>query len=281
MAYAVLAVPFMSWAARNLWGISLATLKRANFTPAHLATLWAAASVVFYLALPLDRPRYEVAAVAFIWPALLAEVLRMKSRIMVSGLGVCLFLSLLNTQWLAGSTVEPRFRGRLIQDGRDQAVMGRALQALPSDITQVYVLPYAGLPFVSPDLIAAFYGVSGEIARIADMDDTRCATPGKILVRYEYAVTDGVVTFSGSLPDCATFFLQGHRLGADRIENGELRRNASISYDLAAANVSVRGEQMNLGPKLLVRIRPHGPARFIIEHAKPGVLDWFDVFPGR
>ena len=273
LIYLILAVPLALCAWRGLRGARDAVLGLAP-APSWFVILWAGFGIGFYLALPMENVRYALAAVVFLWPALLAEFLSHRSRVLLAGLGACLLLSLSNTEWLVASTVEPKHNEEEQPWTRPKARLIQALHDLPAGLRQVYILPNLGIPHVGPDYLAAFYGKTAEIIVISELSP-HCGD-AQTPLHYEHTTANGIVTLTLALPECATFsFYTDGNVGP--IVDGKLRRNASMSYDFFDTKITRLPHAVDLGHRMEVRIQPRGPARFIIDPAENGGLVWFDI----
>jgi hypothetical protein len=162
--------------------------------------------------------------------------------------------------------------------GNDSTVA--ALREVPTTIRQIYFIPAQDFPWdINPEYVSAILGISAEIVRIADID-WRCDNASD-LVAFHHSVADGVVSVTLNLPNCANFYFFESDFDKGALANRQLYRNPSMSYELPDAYYRGKdqfpGWSSYLGRKMTVHVRPNGPARFIIEHAKPNGIAWFDV----
>jgi len=122
--------------------------------------------------------------------------------------------------------------------------------------------------------------MKAEVVRIVDVDWWSCHGSSDI-VEADHGAADGWVTISATLPDCASFyFFFAPTDAASAFHDGHLQRGDSINYELPDALPFNTDQiyQWVLGRRVVVRIRPRGCARFIIEHGAPGGgLTWFDT----
>jgi hypothetical protein len=233
-----------------------------------LVTLWATIALAFHFALPLSDERYATSVVVFAWPALVAEVERRGKTIIWLGLTVCCFASLTQSSYrLFDWIAKPRSDYRV----------GNVLHHVPTGIRQVYVLSTGGLQHANPEYVGLILGVSAEIVRVAEID-WYCGKSGN-LVGFDHSTADGIVTMTLTLPDCASFAFVSNRLPAPT--NGRLYRNDTMSYELPDV-YPIRPTRwwqpsFYFGRRMIVHIRPIGPARFIIEHGGPNGIAWFDA----
>jgi hypothetical protein len=154
-----------------------------------------------------------------------------------------------------------------------------ALHQVPMDTRQVYVLSAGGLQNASPEYVRLVLGASAEIVRVIDIN-WQCSESSDP-VAFGHSIADGVVTMTVTLPPCALFGFNMGRLDATTIADGGLYRNATMSYELPEAYpitpTEWREPAFYLGRKMTVRIRPNGPARFIIQQGEPEGIVWFDT----
>ena len=91
---------------------------------------------------------------------------------------------------------------------------------------------------------------------------------------------DGVVNLNVTLPSCA-YFVFWARVGNKSLANGHVYRNPTMSYELPEAYAITpytwREPSFEFGRRMTVRIRPNGPARFIIDHGGSNGIAWFDT----
>ena len=245
-----------------------------------LATIWTAAGLGFYFALTLPDLRYATAAVMFLWPVLIAVVARYRSILLRLGLAACFLISLDRGLHYIATLNPPAPQSNTNKLFKAVERMNEALQHLPPNIQQVYVLSAGDdLSDVAPAYLQAFLGVKAEITRVIDMD-WDCGAGERIA--FTHQETGGVVTLSATLPPCAEFQFEGAIIDSKQLVAGTLRRSPAISYELPEAkpiaNRAPRSQIFDLGRHMTASIRPTGPARFIIEPSGPdGALAWFDV----
>jgi hypothetical protein len=244
-----------------------------------LVTLWAGIGLAFYLVLALPTPRYTASAVIFVWPAIVGEVERRREAAFQLGLMCCAIISLGRTSHVVAELNPPSEQSPEARYFRAISAMNTVLRQTPPSIRQVYVLS-AGLVTVKPDYLQAYLGMPASIVRVVDIlwycDRTQ------EIGAFDHRSTDGFVIIGASLPDCARFNFTYSQIGADRLVNGRIRRSDSISYELPDARwvtPEIPGEpRFELGGRMIVNIRPEGPARFIIQAGGPeSGISWFDT----
>ena len=245
-----------------------------------LVTLWAAMGLAFYFALALPEPRYASTGVMFAWPAVVAEVLRRRKPIFRLGLVTCSVLSLVQMSHLLVDIGVPPEGAFARVYFRQLGAMNAALRQVPPGVQQVYVLSAGDFGLATPDYVRAFLGVSAEIVHVADID-RNCAGPQNS-VALDHEIVDRVVTLNAILPDCASFKFFNANLDSSALSEGRIYRNDSISYEVPEAHLIERKgpfePAIDLGRRIIVHIRPRGPARFIIERGGPdGGFAWFDT----
>jgi hypothetical protein len=232
-----------------------------------LLNLWAAAALAFHFALPLANYRYATSVVVFLWPALVAEVEKRGKAIIWLGLAVVCAGSLTRSyhlfHWIASVAPLPN----------NTRSMDAVLNQAPTGTRQIYVLSAGGLQEANTESVRLILGVPAEIIRVAEIA-WKCSTASD-LVTFNHTAVDGVVSMSLTLPSCANFYFGTDRFN-NYIANGRLYRNDAITYELPEAD-PVKWPPPFLGRKMTVRIRPNGPARFIIEHGEPNGIAWFDT----
>ena len=246
--------------------------------PGFLVTLWAALGLAFHFALPLAEERYASAAVMFLWPAITAEVLRHRGRATRLALGVCIVIATIRTaDWSSNMIVPPAGPRPTLY--HEMAAMNAALRELPARVEQVYVVSAGGLVETNPAYLRALLGVPAEIIRVVDID-WKCPA-GDDVVAFRHDDVGEVVVLRAALPGCASF--EFFRAAFDRISliGTTIRRGDSILYEAPDAH-PIEAEDndqppLTLGSTITMTVRPKGPARFIIEHGRPGALAWFDV----
>ena len=233
---------------------------------AFLVPLWAAIALAFHFTLALTWTRYATSVVVFAWPALVAEIDRRRRTVLWLGLTVFCVVSTLRSYF--SIEFEP-------PDPRGYPAMNAALHQTPMATRQVYVLAEVGdaLPFANPEYVRLILGVPAEIVRIIDID-WNCAGPNN-LVAFDHSITDGVVNLTAMLPACANFIFLAH-IGDEALANGQLYRNATMSYELPEASPKQKWS-FEVGRRITVYVRPSGPARFIIQHGGPNGIAWFDT----
>jgi hypothetical protein len=245
-----------------------------------VATLWAAAGLGFYFALTLPDLRYATGAVMFLWPVLIAAVTRNRNVFLQLGVAACFLISLDRGFHYIASLNPPPAQSNTAKLFTAVTRMNDALQHLPENIRQVYVLSAGDdLSDVAPAYLRAFLGVKAEIVRVIDTD-WDCGTGERI--DFTHRETGGMVTLNATLPSCAQFQFEGAILDSRQLIGGTLQRSPAITYELPDArpieNRAPRSQIFDLGRRMTVSIRPKGPARFIIEPSGPdGDLVWFDT----
>lgn len=244
-----------------------------------VATLWAAAGLGFYFALTLPDLRYATGAVMFLWPVLIAQVTRSRNVLLQVGVAACFLISLDRGFHSMANLNPPPAQSNTTKLFIAVTRMNDALQHLPTDIRQVYVLSAGDdLSDVAPAYLRAFLGVKADIVRVIDMDwDCRAGER----IDFTHRETGGAVTLNATLPLCAQFQFEGAILDSRELIGGTLRRSPTITYELPEARPidhrAPRSQIFDLGRRMTASIRPNGPARFIIEPSGPdGALVWFD-----
>jgi hypothetical protein len=160
----------------------------------------------------------------------------------------------------------------------DEKMMRAELRLVPPAIRQIYVLTADGIMYANFKYVRLILGVPAEILRIADIDWYRCGSND--FVASHYHITDGIVNLTITLPACATFAFDYSSLRLDEapLTNGYFYRNEMMSYEFPEAALTVTsGQESSLGRRMIVHVRPNGPARFIIQHGEPNGLVRFDV----
>jgi hypothetical protein len=154
------------------------------------------------------------------------------------------------------------------------------MREAPAGTRQIYVLPAAeSLQDGNPRYVRLILGVPAEIVRIADVDWEKCGRSNS-LIAFDHNIAAGIVNLTVSLPDCANFRFINARFASTTLANGQLNRNAVMSYELPGVypiRPTMWEPPFNLGRKMTVRVRPNGPARFIIDHGRPNGISWFDT----
>jgi len=247
--------------------------------PALLVTLWAVMGLAFYFALGLSSPRYAASAVMFLWPALVAEVMR-RGRAARVALVISFVLVLVRTSDLLVELNPPSEQSYVGRFLHAIAAMDDTLRAVPADIQQIYVLSSGGLVTATPKYLQAFLDMPSEIIRVIDIHSYCKREEGSL--RLDHDIMEGLVILRASLPaHCGSFFFDMAGRDSTSLVDGRLRRNESISYELFDAQViDHKGPlkpAIEPGSQVTVQIRPHGPARFVIERGGGEGITWFDV----
>jgi hypothetical protein len=241
-----------------------------TFDATFLVALWAAIALAFYFALTLVAETYAPQVCVFAWPALVAEVERRRKKTIWVALAVCSVVALAQSSyytaidWTTKAKRSDVFRA-----------MNTVLRDLPPVTTQIYVVSDRGLQYAHPEYVRHVLDVSAEIVRVVDIN-WQCEESSE-LVTFDYSTADGIVDLMVTLPDCANFRFDSARFGGTPVENGHLYRNPAMSYELPEAYIGKWDPPYYLGQKMIVHIRPNGPARFIIEHGGPRGIAWFDT----
>jgi len=245
-----------------------------------LVALWAVGGLGFYFALALSSPRYAASAVMFAWPSFVSEVVRARSRVLRAALAGCLAISMVQTSQLLATSNPPAADSEQGEFFRAATAMNAMLRQTPPSVQEIYVLSAGGLVAANSEYLRAFTGTQAKIVRIVDAawecGDKRAA------IEYDHEVIDGQVTLTARLPDCARFFFAFSGINASALVNDRIRRNESIFYEFPEARAIRRTGSptagIELGNRIIARIRLHGPSRFVVERGAPGgVIDWFDV----
>ena len=266
-------------AAAGQLGLALRERTWPTADMALLVTLWAGIGLAFYLVLALPTPRYTASAVIFVWPAIVGEVERRREVAFQLGLVCCAIMSLGRTSHVMAELNPPSEQSPEARYFRAISAMNTVLRQTPPGIRQVYVLS-AGLVTVKPDYLQAYLGMPASIVRVVDIlwycDRTQA------IGAFDHRSTGGVVIIGATLPDCARFNFTYSQIGADRLVNGRIRRSDSISYELPDARwvtPEIPGEpRFEPGGRMIVNIRPEGPARFIVQEGGPeSGITWFDT----
>jgi hypothetical protein len=242
---------------------------------AFLVTVWAAIALSFHFALPISDPRYTTSFVVFAWPALVAEVERRRKAIIRLGVAVCCIVALVRSSYYIIEWSSKGVRGDY------EKSMDVVLREVPTTTRQIYVLPaYRNLPSNNPKYLRVILDVSAEIVRVADIW-WECRESSN-LVAFDHNIADGIVNLTVTLPDCAEFYFFNAAFDDTTLANGRLYRNATMSYEVPDAYAirlppSMFGLPFYFGRKMIVHVRPNGPARFIIDHSGPNGIAWFDT----
>lgn len=242
-----------------------------------LVALWAVIAFTFHLALTLDSGRYAASAAMFIWPAVVSEAPRRRQAVLWLGLAVCLVLSLARTWPLVARFNPPSALNEFFVD---VATMNTALRQVPASIRQVYVVPMGSVATASPAYLRAFLDVPVEIVRVIDIHSS--CKEGEQVAFFDHSMADDVVTLTVTVPECAFLFFDMAGTGSTALVGGRIHRSESIDYELPEAHlIDHQGPlkpALRPGRRMIVHIRPSGPARFIIEQGGPtGGLAWFDT----
>ena len=245
-----------------------------------LVTLWATMAFAFNLALTLDSGRYAASAVMFIWPSVVSEVARRRRLMLRLGLAVCLILSLARTWPVMARFNSPSRLSDLSDYVATVVALDASLHQVPANIRQVYVISAGGLATASPAYLKAFLSVPTEIVRVIDVHSF--CTQGEQLVFFDHYWADGAVTLTVTVPECAFLFFDMAGIGSTKLVAARIHRSESMDYELPEAHlIDHQGPlkpALRPGRRMIVHIRPSGPARFIIEQGAPsGGLAWFDT----
>jgi hypothetical protein len=238
-----------------------------------LVALWAAVALAFHFALPLRDERYATSIAVFVWPALVAEIERRRKFSLWLALAACGIVLLVRTADLSKQGIATAKFLRTTS-----RTMDAALRAVPEGTPQVYVMPADRLHGANPEYVRLVLGINAKIVILADIQ-WDCKKSNK-LVSFDHSTIDGVVNIAVSLPACAKFRFSG-QFGDTSLENGRLYRNGTITYELPEAfrinSEKWWDEAFYLGRKMILHVRPSGPARFIIQHGGPGGIASFDT----
>jgi hypothetical protein len=152
--------------------------------------------------------------------------------------------------------------------------MDAVLKQVPTDVRQIYVLSAGGLPVANPQYVRLILGVPAEIIRVVEI---AWSCEASHLVAFDHTIADGVVSMNITLPSCAHFYFATDRFNSE-LTTDSLYRNNRMNYELPEVE-RIKGWQpyLSLGRRMTVHMSPTGPARFIIEHGKPGGIATFDV----
>jgi hypothetical protein len=252
---------------------------RPTVDAAFLVSLWAGIAIAFHFALPLIDEHYAISVAVFTWPAVVAEVDRRRNIFLRLGLAVCCIVSLTRASYISID-----FLSRTEFQGNKHRLIETALRQMPKGIQQVFVVRADGLPDTNPNSVRLVLDVSAEIVRVIDIN-WNCTEPNQ-LVTFDHNTVDGVVNFTIMLPSCANFEFRWSSVRSTMIAGGHLYRSDTITYQLPEATyqlpeahsiISYQGPDYYLGRTITVHVRPHGPARFIIEHGAPSGFAWFDT----
>jgi hypothetical protein len=164
--------------------------------------------------------------------------------------------------------------------------MDAALREAPAMTREIYVLPAAerreSLQDVNPKYLRSILGISAEIVRVVDIY-WRCGDPDSV-VEFDHNFTNGVVNLTVSLPECAMFRFFGAPFPSSALVKGHIYRNTEVTYELPEAHPIEAPlseppfePPLHLGRKMIVHVRPIGPARFVIDHGARNGIAWFDA----
>ena len=248
--------------------------------PALLVTLWAAMGIAFFFVLPLAGPGYAASAVMFVWPAVVAEIARCRSKALRLGLAACCALSLVQMTHFLFEIVAPPEPAYMSAYFSDVAAMNAAIRRAPAGTREVFVLSAGSLAAANPQHLRSFLGVSPDIVRVVDMA-WACADP-KDHVAVDHEALGGAVRVRARLPDCASFEFSNAGAVDGALSGTRIFRNDRVAYELPElrriVTLGSHRPVLELGHEMTVHIRPRGPARFIVEHGAPdGGLAWFDT----
>ena len=241
-----------------------------------LVTLWAVMALGFHFALPLSEQRYATSVVVFAWPALIAEVERRRNVVIWLGVALCFIASL-----SLGSYLSADWINRNVVKYLNYRSMEAVLRSAPAGTQQLYVLSASGLQATNPKYVGLILGLAPEIVRVVDID-WNCGESNHV-VAFDHRTVDGVIDMSVTLPACASFRISfgASQLDGTALATGHLFRSDTMSYEITEAysikHNKVWGPALYLGRKLIIHIRPNGPARFVIEHGRPNGIAWFDT----
>src|SRR5262249_33980350 len=153
---------------------------RPAVDPVFLLSLWAALALTFHFALPLAHERYSTSVVVFIWPALVAEVLRYSKAIIWPCLAVICVVSLTQGAYRVAEEKDRRisFRSRV-------APVIATIRQAPTGTRKIYVLSAGGLPYANPEYVRLALGVPAEIVRVIEIE-WNCSE-GSDLVTFDHS----------------------------------------------------------------------------------------------
>jgi len=191
------------------------------------------------------------------------------------GLAACLLLTSVRTAYFLHELNPPSEQSEIGQLFRAEAAMNDTLQHVPDNIRQVYVLASGSLVPVNPVYLSALLELRAEVIRIIDLSWS--CTWLREPVAFERRSVDGFVTLSLEAPGCARFYFAFSGINGDKLIDGRIDRNDSISYELPEARVD-KSDLLILGRRIMINVRPRGPARFITDFGEgDGGIRWFDV----
>ena len=132
----------------------------------------------------------------------------------------------------------------------------------------------------NPDYLRAFLGIDAKIVRVIDLSWYCGDRPDTVALSHEIGGSEVIIR--ASLPDCARFEFLSSTVDGTALHDGRLQRSASIEYELPGAHpiyhTGPLPPTLEPGRQMVVRIRPHGPARFLIDDPSPERgLTWFDA----
>ena len=247
--------------------------------PALLATLWFVLGLAFYLALAVPSTRYAATAVMFGWPVVVAAVGVSRRRRLRLALLACLVLSATRTGDFLAAMNTPR-ESEIGPFLRSAGNTNAALREVPPGVREVYVMLASGLVTANPAYLRAFLGIDAKIVRVIDLSWYCGNRPERVALSHD--IRDGEVIIRASLPDCARFEFLSSTVDGTALHDGHLRRSPSIEYELPEAHpiyhTGPLPPTLEPGRLMVVHIRPHGPARFLIDDPSPEHgLTWFDA----
>jgi hypothetical protein len=240
-----------------------------TFDTTFLVALWATGALAFYFALTLVAETYALQISVFAWPALVAEVERRHKKIIWLALAACSVVALARSWYFTTSEWTTKAERSDVR-----AAMNAVMHDMPRATREIYVVSDRGLQYAHPEFVRRVLDVSAEIVRVVDIN-WQCND--RDLVAFDYTTADGVVDLTVTLPHCASFRFDSANFGSAAIENGHLYRNPAMSYELPDAYIGKWNPPYYLGQKIIVHIRPSGPARIIVEHGGPSGVAWFDI----
>ena len=262
-------------------GAALRERRAIVLDDASLPTVWGAAGLGFYFVLTLPDLRYATAAVMFLWPVLVAEIMRHRGILLRLGLAGCLLISLDRGLHYIATLNPPSPQSKTTKLFTAVTRMNDALQHLPPRIQQVFVLSAGDdLSDVAPAYLQAFLGVNARSCASSIWTGLRSGRTHRVRApasgRRGHPQRDS--------PLLRPIPVRRRDPRQPQLVSGTLRRSAVITYELPEAkpieNRAPRSQIFDVGKRMTASIRPKGPARFIIEPSGPdGPLVWFDV-PG-
>jgi hypothetical protein len=233
-----------------------------------LVPLWAAIALAFHFALALAWARYATSVVVFAWPALVAEIDRRRRAALWLGLTVFCVVSTLRSYRF--------FEFERLPNPREYNLMRVALHQMPMATQQVYIVADGhAVPLANPEYVRLILGVPAEIVHIISLN-WNCGETNNF-VSFNHSMADGVVKLTVTPPACANFVFLPIRDKAFANGSRCLYRNATMSYELPEAYPTQQKGSFAVRGRITVRVRPSGPARFIIQRGGPNGIDWFDT----